>query len=104
MKIYTLHNLVLDAGECATLESFAWECGGMLPENIEEEKSMNILEKIYDFANDYNFKHVRKLSGLSQKRFALEYNIPIRTIENWESETNKISNYILELLFLNVID
>lgn len=104
MKLSTLHNLILDAQECETPEIFALECGGALPENVQDEEAFPLLEKIYNFANDYNFSHVRALSGLSQKRFALEYNIPVRSIENWDSGTNKAPNYVLELLFLNVIE
>ena len=104
MKLSTLHNLILSAQECDTLEIFALECGGSLPETIPDEEAFPILEKIYNFANDYNFSHVRALSGLSQRRFALEYNIPVRSIENWDSGTNKAPNYVLELLFLNVIE
>ena len=103
MKLSTLHNLILSAQECDTLEIFAFECGGSLPESVPDEEVFSLLEKIYNFANDYNFRHIRSISGLSQKRFAIEYNIPVRSVENWDSGFSTPPSYVLELLFLNVI-
>lgn len=41
---------------------------------------------------------MRKLLGLSQAKFAKKYDIPKRTIENWESGKNKCPEYLRELL------
>lgn len=100
MNILTLHSLILDARECDTLELFALECGGSLPESIPEERSMDVLAAIYSFSRDYTFSRVRNISGMTQQRFAWEYNIPLRTIENWDAGTRTPPNYVLELLFL----
>lgn len=41
---------------------------------------------------------LRKSTGLSQKKFAEQYGIPSRTIENWEEETRKCPDYVFNLL------
>lgn len=43
-------------------------------------------------------KEIRKLTGLSQAKFAEKYHIPKRTLENWEEGTNDAPKYVLELL------
>ena len=41
---------------------------------------------------------MRKLLGLSQAAFGDRYNIPVRTIQDWESGRRKAPIYVLELL------
>ncbi len=43
-------------------------------------------------------KEIRQLTGLSQQKFGDLYNIPLRTVQNWESGTNEIPAYTLQLL------
>lgn len=43
-------------------------------------------------------KELRKLSGMTQKDFAEYFNIPRRTIEDWETEKRKCASYLLELV------
>lgn len=43
-------------------------------------------------------KEIRALSGMSRAAFAREYNIPLRSIENWESEARKCPDYVTQLL------
>jgi putative transcriptional regulator len=45
-----------------------------------------------------SFKELRELTGLSRAAFSREYHIPIRTIEDWESERRTPPQYVLELL------
>ena len=48
-----------------------------------------------------NMKDVRTLrfqTGLSQAAFAARYNIPLRTIEDWESNKRTPPAYVIELL------
>lgn len=45
-----------------------------------------------------SFKELRELTGLSRAAFSREYHIPIRTIEDWESERRNPPEYVLELL------
>lgn len=43
-------------------------------------------------------KEMRALLGISQQGFANMYNIPKRTIEDWEAGRRKCPDYVLELL------
>lgn len=43
-------------------------------------------------------KELRALTGLSQAKFAAIYEIPKRTIENWEEGKTIPANYVLKLL------
>lgn len=43
-------------------------------------------------------KEIREYSGLSQKKFAGKYGIPVRSIENWESGARKCPEYLTSLL------
>nr|DAP35123.1 MAG TPA: putative transcriptional regulator [Caudoviricetes sp.] len=49
-------------------------------------------------------KEMRKLLGLSQSAFGKRYNIPVRTIQDWESGRRKAPIYVLELLERAVIE
>lgn len=46
-----------------------------------------------------NFSQLRKLSGMTQKDFAMYFGIPKRTIENWDGNINKCPEYLLDLMF-----
>lgn len=45
-----------------------------------------------------SIRELRKIQGLTQKAFAEKYNIPKRTIENWENGKSEPPIYVLELL------
>lgn len=45
-----------------------------------------------------NIKELRTLTGLSQSAFSKKYNIPIRTIQDWEGEKRIPPEYVIELL------
>ena len=43
-------------------------------------------------------KALRSVTGLSQAKFAEKYDIPKRTIENWEAGVSQAPYYLLKLL------
>nr|DAU62186.1 MAG TPA: putative transcriptional regulator [Caudoviricetes sp.] len=43
-------------------------------------------------------KELRSLTGLSQKVFSDKYEIPKRTIEDWEAERRTPPEYVIKLL------
>lgn len=47
-------------------------------------------------------KEIRKLTGLTQRDFAKKYNIPVRSIENWETDNPSAKrccpDYVISLL------
>lgn len=47
-------------------------------------------------------KSIRGLTGLSQERFGRRYQIPKRTIQNWELGLNEPAPYLIELLEFKV--
>lgn len=45
-----------------------------------------------------NMKEIRELSGLTQAAFAAKYEIPLRTLQSWESGEREPAAYILKML------
>ncbi len=45
-----------------------------------------------------NVKELRALTGLSQKSFSDKYQIPKRTLEDWESGKRTPPEYVISLL------
>ena len=43
-------------------------------------------------------KEIRGLTELSQRAFSVKYNIPIRTIEDWETGKRNAPDYVLQML------
>ncbi len=43
-------------------------------------------------------KEIREKSGMSRAEFSRKYDIPIRTLENWESGERKCLPYLEKLL------
>ena len=50
-----------------------------------------------------NSKELRQRSGMTQKTFSEYFNIPKRTIEDWDSERRKCPAYLLELMEYKLI-
>lgn len=44
------------------------------------------------------FKELRKASGMNMADFAKHFNIPYRTVQNWEMEVRKCPEYLLDLM------
>lgn len=43
-------------------------------------------------------REIRKRTGMTQAEFSAEFEIPRRTIENWESGTTTPPQYVVKLL------
>lgn len=50
-----------------------------------------------------NIKELRKLAGMSQKKFADYFDIPLRTLQNWEGGQRKPPDYLIKLLEYKLI-
>ena len=48
-------------------------------------------------------ERIRKLTGMSRAAFSRKYNIPIRTLEDWDSGNNTPPQYVIELLERDVM-
>ena len=49
-----------------------------------------------------SIKEIRGLTGLSMRAFAMKYNIPYRTMQNWEEGVSMCPDYVRELLEFKV--
>lgn len=43
-------------------------------------------------------ERIRKILGISRAEFSRRYNIPVRTLENWDAGIQNPPVYVLELL------
>lgn len=43
-------------------------------------------------------RNARKRAGLTQKQLSIKYNIPLRSIEDWETNKHKCPDYVTNLL------
>lgn len=48
------------------------------------------------------FRDLRELSGMNKADFAKYFNIPYRTIQNWELEINKCPEYLIDLMLYKI--
>lgn len=44
------------------------------------------------------FKELRELTGMGKTQFAKYFDIPLRTVMNWEYETRKCPEYLMKLM------
>lgn len=51
-----------------------------------------------------NITEMRNYIGVSRAEFSRRYNIPIRTLENWESGKSKCPDYVKQLLERAVLE
>lgn len=49
-------------------------------------------------------EEIRKISGLSRAAFSRKYNIPIRTLEDWDAGKSNAPEYVLDLLERAVLE
>lgn len=66
---------------------------------------MTLKEEIKKAAEEYRnvksmvtFKELRQSSGMNLKQFSKYFDIPYRTIQNWESEVRHCPEYLLKLM------
>lgn len=45
-----------------------------------------------------NIRELRNMTGLSQEKFGKKYNIPRRTVQDWELENRTPPDYLVSLL------
>lgn len=75
----------------------------------EHSDRFDTIEELAKAVNDYieelircdiseQIKELRDMLGLTQKAFGEKYNIPKRTIENWESGERECPVYVLQWL------
>ena len=98
--------LLTDVSECGNFDTYVAEVGGSLPPEIDDARLLPLLSDLWAYGQDRSVASLRKLSGLSRAAFARVYNIPLRTLENWESgsaNARTAPQYVLDLLAYAVI-
>ena len=100
------HALFGDALTCSDRDTFIsdWTLSsvwGDAPDSDIPADRIDEIGRIWDVAH-MTIRDIRKITGLSQARFAERYCIPRRSVENWESETCDCPAY-LRLLLAKVV-
>ena len=54
--------------------------------------------------NNMTFKELRTSTGMNIKEFSEYFNIPYRTMQNWESERRQCPEYLLELMYYKLLN
>lgn len=67
-------------------------------EEVEEYFKDREYEEVKKSVNIARVKNIRSISSLSQQNFCKAYNIPRRTLEDWETGKAVAPDYVLELL------
>ena len=84
----TFIRLYGEALEYENLDLYLYERGWQdWMDSFEPDEVVEILNSIYRIARE-SLKDTRERSGYSRAEFSRAYNIPIRTLENWDKLNN----------------
>lgn len=105
MSYQEFYRLLLDAGDCKDFDEYVAECGGSVPLD-DVDAVLRVLHYIWDYAQVPEVSTIWRASGLSQRRFVSEYNIPSRSFESWASDSSssrRPPEYTVRLLAFAVL-
>lgn len=106
MTYEDFRRLTMDATEFDNVGDYIAEVGGSVPTSVSDADLIRVLTDCYTYGRDRTAETIRKLTGLSRAAFAREYNLPLRTLENWEGHgvsARTAPPYVLDLLAYAVI-
>ncbi|MBO0423876.1 helix-turn-helix domain-containing protein [Enterococcus plantarum] len=93
MKYDLFATLYAEAQEYSNVEMYIAERGWQeWMDNYPSEQLGNILTSIYELATT-SLKEIRESRKISRAAFSRVYNIPVRTLEDWDTEKRKITDY-----------
>lgn len=69
----------------------------------EDIAATGILFSIWLFSVDHTCKKLRELTGWTRAKFCREYNLPVRTVENWDLRRTEPTANIIDLLAFAVL-
>lgn len=98
--------LLMDVSEFDSFDAYVSEVGGSVPPSIDDEQLLPVLSSIWSYGNMRTVAILRRMTGLSQAKFAGEYNLPQRSVENWEmtgASGRSAPQYLIDLLAYAVI-
>lgn len=99
--------IVSDVSEFNKREDYIAEVGGSVPPSVPDDKLVPLLETCWTYGHDRTVDTVRTITGLSRAAFARDYRLPLRTVENWESDTSNARSapgYVVDLLAWAVVN
>lgn len=104
-----LHALLLDAQDCTDLDTYIAECGGSVPAEYADDTgdptaAVELLTALWQFRDGIRFRQLREYSGMYLAEFARCYDIPKRSVENWDADVTKPPSYLMELLLCDVLN
>lgn len=104
-----LHALLIDAQDCADLETYIAECGSSVPTEYigadgDATAAIELLRNLWQFRDGIRFRQLREFSGMYLAEFARRYGIPKRSVENWDANVTTPPSYLMELLMCDIIN
>lgn len=99
------HAQRISALDCTDFEQFVAECSSSMPEEYFAE-GVDIaaaMQQIWDLSYDFTFRRLHDIHGVSLQAFSREYEIPLRTLEEWNAGRRTPPEYVLELLCADVL-
>lgn len=109
MTYTTFSHLIADAQEQPDPDLYIAERGyqdDWMPQYTDDQV-VGILTDIHTCVRSNNFSDIVKISGLSRRAFAIKHGIPVRTADNWATETgtnnHSAPEYVMQLLLFAAI-
>ena len=91
--------LILAVAECDSLDIYLAEVGGSVP-----LVALPLLEKIYAVAHGgLTIRSIANAAGLSMRKMAMTYGLPLRTVENWSEGVREPPAWQLPLIAYAVL-
>ena len=107
MTYEDFRRLIMDASEFDSLDAYIADVGGSVPASVPDADVIRVLTDCYTYGHSRTAATIRGLTGMSKAAFARAWNVPLRTLENWESRTatnaRQAPPYVLDLLAYAVI-
>ena len=110
MKLSEVTRLLLEAKNFETLEGYTAACGGSLPDYsfyLDIDRAVETLTLLYSCKDGIGVKTLLKLHGGNMTKFAGDYGIPLRTVQDWATTSNshrEPPQYIMRLILADLLD
>lgn len=91
--------LLLAAPECDSLDLYLAEMGGSVPLNV-----LDLLGMIYTASHDgLTIRTIADAAGLSLRKLAMNYGLPLRTVQDWAAGVRNPPAWQLPLIAYAVL-
>lgn len=99
MTYNKLHHLLIIAGDCEAFDDFLIKSS----DSLSDKFSDSLLKDVWQLHENYTYRTIVEISGVSNRQIAQRYNIPIRTAEAWHAYKREIASYLLEFMAADII-